>query len=638
MKKLLALLLSAMMAASLAVPAFADSPDGPAPVDGAYTVDGEAAPVYNPGDVIPIDVIPISAIPPEITVDEALGIIGGQDGPTSIVVGGQIGGWNDLFPDRDEYLADHPGLEEQFRTNAYDYFTQAYAGLWETPEEYMESLGMTEEEFLDLMVDAQIWDLLRAEYDQWAIDTTKEALGGVPGQVGVMVNGVYVKFPDAAPEVAGGRTMVPVRALVEAMGGEVDYEFADQKDSVRLFIDKYTINFTIGGTTAVRHTRGTDTGEADKTIEMDCAPYIKGGRTYVPVRFIAEALGYEVGWDSQYETAILLDRAALAAKIDKDFTILNRVQANRAPAVEEGKSLRETLRGSVTLTLFDTLNGNQTYKLDLTGRTLLGSEAVNGAYSVTISDNAVDALMEHVLDTYWYLDEMDEQVELLRTVLTSLKDMEFILNRDGMAWVHAPILDELGGEEDVWCGLDFGRDLADALFAGTDASDLTVGTVLASLVPTDSVSMQSEMDGMVMLMAELYSDDKFTTSGGVSTRTFGMDELAELAGVDMDEVKEQFKEYSITMKVDSRGGTTVSMKMETSAQYGTPGMRITMDAAQDSSGSSLTMTCHAANMGELKLTMTTTQQTTSGQPAVEPPEGANVVDAAELLEQEGYSN
>ena len=163
MKKLLALLLSAMMAASLAVPAFADSPDGPAPVDGAYTVDGEAAPVYNPGDVIPIDVIPISAIPPEITVDEALGIIGGQDGPTSIVVGGQIGGWNDLFPDRDEYLADHPGLEEQFRANAYDYFTQAYAGLWETPEEYMESLGMTEEEFLDLMVDAQIWDLLRAD-------------------------------------------------------------------------------------------------------------------------------------------------------------------------------------------------------------------------------------------------------------------------------------------------------------------------------------------------------------------------------------------------------------------------------------------------------------------------------------------
>lgn len=636
MKKLLALLLSAMMAASLAVPAFADSPDGPAPVDGAYTVDGEAAPVYNPGDVIPIDVIPISAIPPEITVDEALGIIGGQDGPTSIVVGGQIGGWNDLFPDRDEYLADHPGLEEQFRANAYDYFTQAYAGLWETPEEYMESLGMTEEEFLDLMVDAQIWDLLRAEYDQWAIDTTKEALGGVPGQVGVRVNNEYIQFPDAAPEISGGRTMVPVRALVEALGGEVDY----QDNVVTFTVDGYAYEFAIGSTTVKVGPTADNDKDTPKPedIEMDCAPYIKGGRTYVPVRFIAEALGYEVGWDSQYETAILLDRAALAAKIDKDFTILNRVQANRAPAVEEGKSLRETLRGSVTLTLFDTLNGNQTYKLDLAGRTLLGSEAVNGAYSVTISDNAVDALMEHVLDTYWYLDEMDEQVELLRTVLTSLKDMEFILNRDGMAWVHAPILDELGGEEDVWCGLDFGRDLADALFAGTDASDLTVGTVLASLVPTDSVSMQSEMDGMVMLMAELYSDDKFTTTGGVSTRTFGMDELAELAGVDMDEVKEQFKEYSITMKVDSRGGTTVSMKMETSAQYGTPGMRITMDAAQDSSGSSLTMTCHAANMGELKLTMTTTQQTTSGQPAVEPPEGANVVDAAELLEQEGYSN
>lgn len=622
MKKLLALLLSVMMAASLAVPAFAAPPED---APGVYTVDGEAVPVYQPGDVVPISAI----------LDESLGIIGGQDGPTAIITG-TLGGQSYQFPDRDEYLADHPGLEEQFRANAYDYFAQEYGDYWAAPEEYMEELGMTEEEFLDMMVDAQIWDLLYVEYNQWAIDTTKEALGGVPGQVGVRVNNEYIQFPDAAPEISGGRTMVPVRALVEALGGEVDY----QDDVVTFIMDGYAYEFAIGSTTV----KVSPTADNDKDvpqpedIEMDCAPYIKGGRTYVPVRFIAEALGYEVGWDSQYETAILLDRAALAAKIDEDFTILNRVQASRTPAVEEGKSLRETLKGSVTLTLFDTLNGNQDYKLDLTGKTLLGSESVNGAYSVTISDNAVDVLMAQVLDAYWYLDEEDEEIELVRTVLTRLKDMELIMNRDGLAWVHAPFLDELSGEEDVWCGFDFGQELADALFAGTDASDLTVGTALASLVPTDSVAMQSEMDNMLLMLAGLYADDKFTTSGGVSTRTFGMDELAELAGVDVDEVEEQFKEYSITMKVDSRGGTTVAMTMETNAQYGTPAMRITMDAAQDSRGAELTMTCHVANVGEMKLTMTTTQQATAEQPAVEPPEGANVVDAAELLTQEGYSD
>ena len=51
------------------------------------------------------------------------------------------------------------------------------------------------------------------------MDAIKTALGGVPGQIGVMVNGEYVKFPDAVPEVTGGRTMVPVRAIVEALGG-----------------------------------------------------------------------------------------------------------------------------------------------------------------------------------------------------------------------------------------------------------------------------------------------------------------------------------------------------------------------------------------------------------------------------------
>ena len=143
MKKLLALLLSAMMAASLAVPAFADSPDGPAPVDGAYTVDGEPVPVYKPG--------------------EALGVIGGADGPTAITTTGPawLGGlgvdlsaFNSLFTTvnssvervpTEEYLAGHPGLEEELKANAYDYFAQEYGEYW-TVEEYMESFGMTEEE------------------------------------------------------------------------------------------------------------------------------------------------------------------------------------------------------------------------------------------------------------------------------------------------------------------------------------------------------------------------------------------------------------------------------------------------------------------------------------------------------------
>lgn len=41
-------------------------------------------------------------------------------------------------------------------------------------------------------------------------------------------------------------------------------------------------------------------GKTVKTVQLDTAPYKKGGRTYVPVRFFAEAFGLTVQWDQGY--------------------------------------------------------------------------------------------------------------------------------------------------------------------------------------------------------------------------------------------------------------------------------------------------------------------------------------------------
>ena len=78
------------------------------------------------------------------------------------------------------------------------------------------------------------------------------------------------------------RTMVPIRALVESFGATVDYA-----DGVVTIVD--------GDTTVVMNI-----GEQTYTVNgeeanMDTAPVIgDGDRTYVPVRFVAEALGYSV--------------------------------------------------------------------------------------------------------------------------------------------------------------------------------------------------------------------------------------------------------------------------------------------------------------------------------------------------------
>ena len=160
----------------------------------------------------------------------------------------------------------------------------------------------------------------------------------------------------------------------------------------------------------------------------------------------------------------------------------------------------------------------------------------------------------------------------MRTVLSGLKDMELIMTREGMAWFHAPLLDELSGEKNVWGAVELGADLGALMFAEMDTA--TVGSALVSMASGNSVAEMAAVCGLAGFMDRLYGDDKFTTSGGVSTLTIGVDELMDLykdMGIpDLDEVKDIFKEYNITMKVDSKGKTTATGVMETKAQPGVP--------------------------------------------------------------------
>lgn len=632
MKKLTAVLLSLTLALSLAVPAFA------APVDGAYTVDGEAVPTYTPGEAIPI-----SAILPEATNDAALGVIGGADGPTAIFTTSPVD-WgvllNESYMNSDTaiewFKEKHPERVEALRANVKNFYEQEYGEYW-TAEQYMEEFGVTEEEFLEDMVKEQLLRLYFDEGSQWIADMQKEAMGGVVGQIGVIVNGTYVQFPDAIPEVTNGRTMVPVRALVEALGGEVDY----QDDVVTFTVDGYAYEFAIGSTTVKVNATADNDKDTPKPedIEMDCAPYLKDGRTYVPVRFISEALGYEVGWDSAYQTAVLLDREALAAEIDKDFTILNKVQANKGVYMEEDKNYRADAKGNISLTLFDTLNGNKTYKADLTAKQLFNTDAASANLSLKLSDNVMDELIKYLISSNSPEEDIAAVREQMEKVLDTLEDVEIILTREGSAWFRTPLLDELAGEDNVWLDADLGAEWGELAF--TQVGDATIGTVLAYLADKDSAPYYQSVLGMAEMLAGIYGDDKFTTSGGTSTLTIDLDTLMGLyedMGIDMgeavEEVKDAFKEYKIVMKVDSKGGAVMTCAMETNPQFGVPGMKITMDVTQSGGNVSMTMSYHIANMGEMKLTLTQTQKATSDKPMTQPPEGATLVDmdnGAELL-------
>ncbi|MFC4769960.1 copper amine oxidase N-terminal domain-containing protein [Effusibacillus consociatus] len=111
--------------------------------------------------------------------------------------------------------------------------------------------------------------------------------------VKVYVKGKKPRF-DAMPYVKEGRTMVPVRAIVDALGAEVNWKAETQ--TVIIKKDGKTIELPIGSAEIKVN------GQVKK---IDKAAEITGARTMVPVRFISEFLGQEVQWDAQSSMVIV---------------------------------------------------------------------------------------------------------------------------------------------------------------------------------------------------------------------------------------------------------------------------------------------------------------------------------------------
>ena len=92
---------------------------------------------------------------------------------------------------------------------------------------------------------------------------------------------------DAAPVIRNDRTLVPIRIITEALGGKVDWNGATKE--VTLSINDKEIKMTIG-----------------KALEKyGVAPVIIDGRTFVPVRFVADELGANVAWDDATKTVTI---------------------------------------------------------------------------------------------------------------------------------------------------------------------------------------------------------------------------------------------------------------------------------------------------------------------------------------------
>ena len=108
-------------------------------------------------------------------------------------------------------------------------------------------------------------------------------------QVTVDVNGNALDF-STAPIIQDGRVFVPLRGVFERLGASVDYS---NGLITATGSDGRTISLTIGSTQA------TISGQPET---IDVAPFIVSSSTFVPLRFISQALGASVNWDESDHT------------------------------------------------------------------------------------------------------------------------------------------------------------------------------------------------------------------------------------------------------------------------------------------------------------------------------------------------
>ena len=126
--------------------------------------------------------------------------------------------------------------------------------------------------------------------------TNKNGTFVIPRGITVLLNDSLIKF-DQPPVIKDDRTLVPLRAIFEALGATVDWDGETQTvTSVRG--DK-EVKLSIGSNVLYVNSQA---------VELDVPAQLINDRTMVPVRAVAESFDCFVDWDGEQKTVIIEDK------------------------------------------------------------------------------------------------------------------------------------------------------------------------------------------------------------------------------------------------------------------------------------------------------------------------------------------
>lgn len=380
------------------------------------------------------------------------------------------------------------------------------------------------------------------------------------GNISVELNGKAIAFSDVQPILSGGRTFVPFRAVFEAMGAEVS--FNDESHTVTAVRGDTTVRFTVGQSSVEVTTAG-----KTETVKTDAASIIKGSRTLVPVRFAAQALGCNVGWDADDKTVVIVDVDALIRENGGEFTLMDKYLAYARAFSEKNMAIKGT---------FD-------LSMKVTSEGITVPVAANGTIGGLVSETAMNMEMNVAYDLAALTGLMTDEEKsdaAMQAILEQLKNVkfEYIMNlTEGKIYLRCAALSTITHVSgDAWYCLDLAKLLKQA------GMDMTVSDLMAMstgegnfqaylgklmrIIPLSDKEDAALIAESVKAVCAMLSDKAFTKSGDTYTSTVSVNE---------DETKVTTK-MSFTVKNDQVTGYSMEMTM-TLPESGSMTMTTSMD-------------------------------------------------------------
>ena len=463
------------------------------------------------------------------------------------------------------------------------------------------------------------------------------------GDFYVLVNGQYLTFPDAAPQLRDGRSFLPFAAVFSHLGfsdvrwdgdsGTVtavkpDASYAPANGGQTQTGD-LTVELTIGSKVLTYQyandlLAGPDGQlvQAVHTVQMDAAPYLSQGRTYVPLGLVAGALGYHVGWDAVAGAVIIDDVDALLAANTESYTLMDQyLEYSRAFA--QG-NWRVTGAGSMDMALQSnaggraadaTLRAEGEYEMLTSGNTAFefdGQAQLDMAATLN-GEDATGLLAAESGLSFPLRFELSLRGDLAQGGLyfrLGGDQLSQLTGWDPALWYHLD-LKSLFDQTAGLTGMDHAQMLA---LSNTSQSASFADTLEMILRAAPLTSVQATTADYLALYNAMFGDSAFEKSGSSYVNSF-------LAA---EEAQGSFTLYTTGGKVDGyaiqlrAGGSGLSMELDASMREDKQEMSMGLSASTAQpleDGSTATMSFR------LGLKLDGTYHTTTQAPETEPPTG-----------------